>query len=975
MLCSRPLITGLLLIACTFSFSQTLVHTTYTFDDGLPSSNVFCVEQDASGYIWAITEYGASRYNNETFTTFDMSNGFTDRGGFHIYKDKKGVLWFIPYNGHICYHDGTTFKIPAWFNAQKYGTVAWMTEDTQGNYCFVTRTGMLVILHPDGKITSLKVSEGSAYSIVEGPPGIYLVQLYAELKWVNAKTGKTGKINAFYNDYSKLQYARLKRLKSGRVLLTSSEGVFEITDALQLKKLLPVAEKYKANYEIFNIYEDGEGNIWMPSRGGLLKFDSTLDIKKSVTYFKGTVVLTMMKDSEDNIWLATSGGLIKVLSEGAYYLSKADGLASQYVRQLCNTANNNVFALTHDGNIYNINNDKILPLVANSSTAMSDGLILEETKKGELFIKTVTTALTFNIKTKKINLLNDYYISSLCYHAGTFYFTDIDGMGYLKNNNREYILKKSNDIPFNTYINCMAMDVQGNAWIGCKEGLVKITRTGKYTAMGNENQVCNAGVSRIQVTSKGTVWVATTLDIIYCINNKKITSYTLPAPFNTRIKNLTLCHDTVLWVATSNGAFKFVARDNKLQLVYCYNIHNSLISSDISSIAESGDKVYFATSKGISVVNQKLYRLKNVQPQVLIGQLAVGNINVMPMRANGLEVDYNNNFLSVNTDAAVYSWGKIKYKYRLEPLDTGWEQTFANTIKYSSLPPGNYVFKIKAANLFGQESVQEQSFAFSIRKPYWLAPWFWILALITVSGIVYILVKYRLNKVQREAAMQKGLIEAQLKAIRLQMNPHFIFNSLQSIQDYIITHQNKLAVNYLSKFSKLVRRALDYSKQNFISLKEDIEMLDLYVELEKNRFDGRLEYTKQIDELVDTEKVLIPPMLVQPFIENAIKHGIGPRGEGEIILSVTASYKYLYIEIKDNGIGREAAAKTGLLKTGHKSTGINYTIERLNMVFASYGLKGSSIDINDLYAGQKPAGTQVIIKIPYGDRLDTGSNS
>jgi ligand-binding sensor domain-containing protein/two-component sensor histidine kinase len=960
------------MIICHSVFSQNLVNKAYTFDDGLPSSHVYCVEQDTLGYIWAITDYGVSRYNGETFTSFDKSSGFPDKGGFHIYKDKKNVLWFIPFNGNVCYYDGDTFKIPEGFTIEEFGPVSWMAEDSKGNLCFVTRTGMLVLLRPDGKIISKKISNEQASCIVENAEGLYLIQFINELKWVNMKTGEIGIIPRFYNNYSKVNYPRLKKLKNGRVLFTSSEGIFEIGANLMLKKIMSLDDNLGSNNEIFNIYEDGDGSIWMPSREGLIKADATLNTKKIVKYFTGKMVFTVIKDSETNIWLATTWGLVKVLSEGAYYYSEADGLVSQNIRQLCNGEGEGVWAINFEGRIFNINN-KVSELTKAPSAVMSDAVSLKKLDHNKLFINSFSLVSTFNLKTSEHTVLNlplspPSPIVYQCYKHDTLFFADLQGVGYFNSNKRVYSFVGTKENPIYTPVRCMEMDNEGSYWFGGRKGLFKITRNGVYTQMAKENPVCDIEVMQIQITSKNEIWVATASDVFYCIKNKKIIPFKLPLSFNTRIKNITLINDTVLWVATNNGALKFsVTQPQNLKLIYYYNVHNALLANDVNSIVENGNNVYFATNKGISVINQRLYALKKTQPKVLINHVSLGGINTQPFLVNNVEVDYKNNFLSLDVDAPAYSFGKIRYKYILHPLDTTWEQTTANTIKYSSLPPGKYVFRIKAVNVFGQESSHQQHFEFSIKKPFWLTVWFWVFVFIVFSAIVYFIVKRRLRKIRHESAIQRGLVEAQLKALRLQMNPHFIFNTLQSIQDYIITNQAKLAITYLSKFSKLVRKALDYSKHNFITLHEDIETLDLYVELETARYNGKLEFIKKIGSDIDTERVQIPPMLIQPFIENAIKHGVNATGGGVIELTVSKQKNFLCVEIKDNGIGREAANKKGALKAGHKSTGISQTTERLDMVFANYGLKGSSITITDLYENEKPIGTQVTIKIPYAD--------
>ncbi len=237
-----------------------------------------------------------------------------------------------------------------------------------------------------------------------------------------------------------------------------------------------------------------------------------------------------------------------------------------------------------------------------------------------------------------------------------------------------------------------------------------------------------------------------------------------------------------------------------------------------------------------------------------------------------------------------------------------------------------------------------------------------LLLLLVFTTTLYI-ARNRHQKKIREIELIKTKIEFEQKVIRAQMNPHFIFNSLNSIQHYILNNETKYAYDYLARFSKLIRLVLSNSEQGAISLNKEIEFLEIYIDLEQRRFQNRFSYEISIDKEIKTDEIKIPVMLIQPFIENAIWHGIMNLEEGQngkLFLSFSIENKLLKITIRDNGIGRKAAEK---LKTGqdHESVGILFSQKRLDMLKATSG-NNSQIIITDLYneAG-RVAGTRVDI--------------
>ena len=241
---------------------------------------------------------------------------------------------------------------------------------------------------------------------------------------------------------------------------------------------------------------------------------------------------------------------------------------------------------------------------------------------------------------------------------------------------------------------------------------------------------------------------------------------------------------------------------------------------------------------------------------------------------------------------------------------------------------------------------------------------------------VFLFFKLRENRIKKEqvrqTAINKQIAEIRMTALRGQMNPHFIFNSLNSIQHFITTREKEEALNYLSKFSKLIRKILENSRENTVSISNELQLLELYIQLEQLRFSNKFDYHIAIDEKIDMENTEIPPLLIQPYIENAILHGlINKNGKGDLWFSLERNNGLLVCKIEDNGIGR---AKSQEIEQGkvsrHKSLGIKVTEERISGLFALLDYK-MEVVIEDLFEIKQaseetpqPAGTRVTISIP-----------
>jgi uncharacterized membrane-anchored protein YhcB (DUF1043 family) len=314
---------------------------------------------------------------------------------------------------------------------------------------------------------------------------------------------------------------------------------------------------------------------------------------------------------------------------------------------------------------------------------------------------------------------------------------------------------------------------------------------------------------------------------------------------------------------------------------------------------------------------------------------------------------------------------KVLYIHKLEGFETSWSPpTSQNNVTYSNLPPGNYVFKVRCCNNQGVWSMEPLTFLFSVDYPFWQHWWFALLILSFIGLVIFSIFRIRLNQVkkeqEKESKTQIEIAKNELKALRAQMNPHFLFNSLNSIQHYIINNKGEEAVFYLNRFAKLMRMILNNSEKSSITLNEEIEALKIYIDLERMRFSNLFNYEIIIDQNLDSDYEQIPAMLLQPYVENAILHGLTPKdSSGFLKITFFIKDNFIHVYIEDNGIGRKKAQELkNQSRKNHASMGMKITTDRLRLLSdvqqASY-----SVNFTDLYdAKQNPIGTRVEISWP-----------
>jgi hypothetical protein len=343
----------------------------------------------------------------------------------------------------------------------------------------------------------------------------------------------------------------------------------------------------------------------------------------------------------------------------------------------------------------------------------------------------------------------------------------------------------------------------------------------------------------------------------------------------------------------------------------------------------------------------------------------------LPEYLHTLILPHDKNSISLTFSATEFDQPELlEYRYKLTGIDNDWvNANYLNrTISYNSLKPGNYAFLVNIKNTDGTWSDNGVNLSIDIIPAWWQTTWFKIVAAIIVGILIDLIISWRIKSIRKQEQLrgryEKELLELEAKALRAQMNPHFIFNCMNSIKSLIQEDEKSKAVLYLTTFSKLIRTVFQNSDKREITLYDEIETCRLYTQLESMRFGNKFNYAFNIDETLDMRSVMVPALIIQPFIENAIWHGIMPK-EGNGVLTVTVNKKNNLLQciIDDNGIGREMSKQNKFQgePSTHQSKGVHLTQARLNLDNLLNERNGNMEIIDKKDTQGKPIGTTIVI--------------
>ncbi|MVM34897.1 hypothetical protein GO755_33020 [Spirosoma sp. HMF4905] len=528
--------------------------------------------------------------------------------------------------------------------------------------------------------------------------------------------------------------------------------------------------------------------------------------------------------------------------------------------------------------------------------------------------------------------------------------------------------------------NTLFFDRHQNLWVGGLGPVYKISPDlrllATYTHSDDPQSLPDEGVTAFAEDRFGRMWLGTDNGLA-CLNQKTGKSQVFTTrqglPFDD-ISALILVGDT-LWLSTSHG---LASMDVRRFQIKPFNETDGTAPSEFesgSAIQDSTGRIYFGGTHSLVYMQPNAIRQNRFVPPVYLislranGQEMVQNPSVTP---SGLELQSNQNMFTFEMAALSFdNPADNQYAYKLENFDEDWNQegnrSFAS---YTNVPPGDYVLHVIAANNDGVWNRAGYRLPITILAPFWKTAWFRVIALITLLTLTGFVVRWREQQRTREqrekSELRERIAASEMKALRSQMNPHFLYNSLNAIRLFILQNDSDNADKYLVKFARLMRLILDNSRQEWVSLASELEQLTLYLELEQLRFDHKFDFSVTADPSLSLEKTAIPPMIIQPYIENAILHGLAHKQtKGHIQLLIERQSDHLDCTVDDDGVGRAWTQSLKKQSSTHQSVGLRVTEDRLQLIGQRSG-QAAGVTIIDKHDDQQQAtGTKVVIQLPF----------
>ncbi|MFK8057141.1 MAG: sensor histidine kinase [Saprospiraceae bacterium] len=917
-------------------------YTQYTIEDGLPTNYVYGFVEDDRGYIWTYTEQGIARFDGYEWKAFGLTDGLATLDCYSMCPLLDGTF-LVGGNGWPSIVDGDSiFKMPLPKITSKLRfSASLLGEGLPPKLSFVDDnpkyTGSLYVYTADST-RFYSVDDGVTFRGMQ-------TGMFETEEEKNELENQIGKKSLLSNPYSTFLGERgrdtftfwgspYQYFLNGRVIgephgeqVTSFRGLFQ--------------------GHTFQAYSDSM----------LFQYDSTfmnvvasIDISSWYGFFD---VNRAFRAGNGDVWIATrTSGVIHVpLRFQKIKTILEEGSASSAIEAVYSIGGK-VYAANDKSNLCILKGGELHSLrfdkyIKKDSRFQS----LREVRAGELIMKRGGSFLSVigeNVKVVDVFQGKTY---------GDTYGCDFSQHGYKS----EDILK---ELPF--FYRRGVVLCSGFMLVEDSRQLVRLNDSGLCELMPStarysydkrllvdESEVYiggNTAVIQVSSSNLDTVWQSDSISItaLFTINDSTILLGTrskgifrLTFKEEAKLENLfssrqvrAISQDPSgnFWAATYSGVYRF-AETGEVNLHLTQS--NGLPSSETYDLDFFADSVALGTASGLAVFCQDFKMKQNVQIPGRYVQVQNATVRGTKVTYSGgsIELDPGQDDLEIDfTLLHPCSGGEIAYKVQLIPYDREPIRQTSRSIRYSHLAAGNYTFTVTATAIDGSIYTLEQPLSIHVRAHLYTQWWFQLLCIFFVLGFAGLFFYLREKEKHRVASERsdntRRMSELQLEALRSQMNPHFVFNALGSIQYYIQSEEKDLADSYLTKFAQLMRKYLDSSKRNLVTVGEEVALLTQYIELEKMRFDHAFTFKIIVDEEIDSSGPL-PSMILQPFVENAIIHGLANRVEpgGEIIISIYDGINSTVVEIADNGIGIENSKK--LKRRGHRSRATEITNDRI----------------------------------------------
>lgn len=940
-----------------------------TVQSGLPSDNVYCAIQDRDGYIWFGTETGVSRYNGREFENFDTSDGLAGNEIFKIAQDKKGRIWFSAFNGELSY-----FLNGKFFNENNDPYLAEVKpnyffraflEDTQGRIWLGVSGDGIYTIEADGSTRKFMIPKnykpGNILYFKEVDRKVFVYSVAGEFMLFDGEAypiTMEAPLNGIHDfiDILSVKDNGMRGVLLGNLSIWSNDYFNRWT------------EKYGKDGRVtkLNFYEN---EFWLSTYNGAFVTKKTGDLLQlpETRYFEGKRITHVLKDREGGYWFTSLG-------DGVFYVPSLSAKTLKNIGQ--KKVINSLLAMGDqvwfggEELLYGyVTGEKAHP---SNDSFFSNRSLVKSIHYDSISDRMILIGEDYVVETKNLSFTRRVRLSTKSFKQWT---KDLIAFGTGRN---LFVFTREEfssilDIPQSAWEVSVAVSLVDQSyqfkstglWVSDIEkyngGLLLATLKGLYfldpdfTLQPVQGpSAISERISDIHVDKNGQDYTLATYG--YGVLRKRDNEWTQISTKDGLTSDITNKiwseHADTLWVATNQGVNRISLTDG-LQVKPLMKTHG-IASEDVRDVLVKANKLYAATSEGLSVIDLTQWGKRNANPSINFREFKVDGIAV---KKDDIELSHNTRGIDIEFDGIHFSSAeRLSYQYRLLGLNDRWVSTTSDVVNFGKLSPGGYTFQVKAISAFGNES-QVIEKPFIVASPFWLTWWFITLATATFLTLVILVSRYLVIRAKglekKKYDIKVRIAEAERKALQSQLNPHFIFNALSSIQNMIFNQKSEEAFDYLDKFSKLIRRVLELSDVSMISIRQELETLSLYMELENLRLGNKFDYHINVSEDIDQNREL-PSLLLQPYIENAIWHGIMPlpsNKRGNIRIELWEEEDKTRITITDNGVGRPPGSDTNGMGT------------RLTNDLVKTMDEESQVIIEDLWDNSLAAGTRVNIQI------------
>ncbi len=990
----RQIFFSYLVLICQLSSAQQYNFSNLSLSEGLSQSQVYSICEDRRGNMWFGTRgAGVDIYDGISFRHLTEEDGLKSNFINDIFEDSRGNLWI-----------GTDKGL------SKYDGHSLMSYDK--NNGLLGTAVYRIIEGPDSKIwlaTSMGVAyiENNVFFHITKKQGLRSNAVHdisfdqEKVLWIATERGLHKLENGEVNHYRYVNRVRNNHIRTIEVTDSSiwcgsyGGGISEVFN--------DKFENYSKsnglqNYVVLDIYIDNSGNLWIGTEGGgVIKYDGT-NFKQFNTLdgLSNNTVRASYQDSWGNMWFGTSGGgLSKLDGETFIRYNEKDKLPGAGVYSITSDTLGNMWFGTFGGGVTIFKQDKATHYGRHQGLTNKKIKALYTDTYGNVWLGSegdgafVTTPDGFQKfqYTGGNNQISGNWIKKISqdYLGRIWFATSGGGLSIYDSNGFQWL--KRRDGLANNRVNDFEFDQDSVLWIATDNGISRWDSSGFM----NFHRLPAARIKSVEIDKYNRPWFGSQGGGIYTFIDDSLVIYGQKNGLSSGNIYLLFCDvDGFLWVGTEKGVDRLsVDSTGKITNIRHFGGEQGFRGIETCQNAfyqDSLKNIWFGTVNDVTRYNPRYDNSSSRAPIIQLTSIRLPYEPIEKIKKNlyyepwykipkDLTLEFNENHITFEFLGIYLKNPKsVRYKWKLDGFEKNWSPpSKQHIITYSNLPSGDYTFRVVASNEDGQWSPNPATFHFKVSEappPFYKASWFVntavALALLIISLVGYI-IYYRIRKRNDQIRMEHNLIELEQKALRLQMNPHFLFNCLNSIKGYISENKPQEAKIQLSKFAKLMRSILDNSREQFITIENEVATLKNYMDLEKLSHSDSFEYDIVIDEEVESDSTSIPTMVIQPFVENAILHGLIPKGKkGRLTIKFRMEKERVLCTVEDNGIGRK---RTKEMKTEsvqkHKSAAIKITQERLRIFSKDRNDEELKIEIVDLVNEEGEAtGTRVEIRMP-----------